>query len=92
MKILILSLASLIAFGAFAKTPAPEVKVAEKSWTCAVTTEGVHLVWSMYKGGDWANIHILPSSRAGAYKVTKVDDSTVIGETRNGTKFVCKSA
>ena len=91
MKILILSLASLIVFGTSAQTPTPEVKVAEKSWTCAVTTEGAHLIWSMYNGGDWANIHIVPYGRAGSYKVAKEGD-VAKGKTSNGTEFVCKLA
>jgi hypothetical protein len=91
MKILILPLASLIAFGTSAQTPAQEVKVAEKSWTCAVTTEGAQLIWSRYTGDEWANIHIAPFNRPGSYKVVKEGD-VAKGKTSNGTEFVCKLA
>lgn len=88
---LIVPVVSLLTAVAHAQTTQTDEKVKEKRWTCAVTTDGVQLVYSKYRGGDWADIHIAPYSRSGSYKVAKEGDLAK-GKTSNGTEFVCKLA
>ena len=66
-----------------AQTPTPE---AEAKWVCTA----LNMVSGIYKGGDYANIHLAPYPYGGRYKVLEKSDSVAKGVTQNGTPFECK--
>lgn len=55
------------------------------TWTCSADK----LKSGSYKGGKTARIHLSPYQSGGSYPVTKVSDTEVRGETKDGTPFVC---
>lgn len=43
-----------------------------------------------YTGGGKAMIHLSPYGKGGWYRITRVDDKTVEGKTKDGTPFRCR--
>jgi hypothetical protein len=76
MAVLSCLLLSVSLGGAFAQ---------DDKWNCSAE----NMKSGSYSGGKTARIHLKPYKNGAAYPVTKVSETEVTGETKDGTPFTC---
>jgi hypothetical protein len=78
----------MIVLTALAFTSGTAMAQNKNGWTCTAES----LKSFRYKGGKTAYIHLSAYSSGGNYKVQKVSENKVVGQTKDKTPFECVKA
>lgn len=82
----LIAAATVLSLAACATVPEGAPTLA--GWNCAA--QGIKA--AEYGGGHVASIQLESDKQGSVYTVTRVDEKTARGMTRNGTPFICRRA